>query len=83
MEGRAVPYAAPMGLPGNRPLPGFFSTSAGLSGNRAVGPTSCHARDHGTELGFPMPYFFVIVPLGVLVALAWLVLAKKAYENPT
>ena len=60
------------------PLPGFFSTSAGLSGNRAVVPTSCHARDHGTELGFPMPYFFVVVPLGVLVALAWLVLAKKA-----
>ena len=65
------------------PLPGFFSTSAGLGVNRAVGATSCHARDHGTELGFPMPYFFVIVPLGVLVALAWLVLAKKAYENST
>ena len=65
MGGRAVPYAAPMGLPGNRPLPGFFSTSAGLSGNRAVGPKSCHAGNHGTELGFPMPYFFVIVPLGV------------------
>ena len=30
-----------------------------------------------------MPHFFVVVPLGVLVPLAWLVLAKKAYENPT
>ena len=63
------------------PLPGFFSTSAGLGVIRAMGPKSCHARNHGAVLGYTTPYFFVIVPLGVLVALAWLVLAKKAYEN--
>ena len=48
---------------------------------RAVGPASCHARDFGGVLGITNQYFLVIAPLGVLVPLAWLVLAKKAYEN--
>ena len=52
-----------------------------MVGFRAVGPASCHARDSGGVLGITNQYFLVIAPLGVLVPLAWLVLAKKAYEN--
>ena len=65
--GRAVPYAAPMGLPGNRPVTRVRFDFPGLIGKQAKAPASCHARDHGTELRFPMPHLFVIVPLGVLV----------------
>ena len=66
--------------------PGYRRCSAvacaNVVGFRAVGPASCHARDSGGVLGIPNQYFLVIAPLGVLVPLAWLVLAKKAYENP-